>query len=169
MSTDRLLVDAQLDRLAHLGIAQRPVWARVVPQDIDAGRIQFGIGQVEQQALGAGAGRVADLDPFPGLGLGHVRLDQVPQKVELAGLDELLAHLAALDPAQDDGVQVGLALGLPVFVALVAHQGHVVARDPLFELEGAQADGVAVVDPTSACRPGQADDGWAESCQTSHR
>ena len=132
---DSIFVNAQLDGLAHPQVAQGPVPGRILQQVLLAGRVQFWVAQVEQKSLGAGAGRVHNDHSLPRLSFRQVGLAQVPHVVELAGLDKLLAHLAALDPAQDEGIQVGLALRLPQLIVLVAHQRHVVAGDPLFHHE----------------------------------
>src|SRR5205807_522402 len=74
----------------------------------------------------------------------HVRFDQVPDDVHVAGPQQLLAHLPARHDPDDHPVEIGLLLDP---VPLIPDQRDVIGRYPLDDLERAAAQGLPVVLP----------------------
>ena len=111
--------------------------------------IQCGIGQVEDQALGEGTRRRADLHPRRRLQFRDVRLHQVPQDIDLAGLDQLLTHLAAGRDPDDHSAQVWLPR---LTIVPVGDKGDVIPRDPLQHRERARPDRLTIVGPARHLR-----------------
>ena len=142
LARDLPLVDAELDGLAHPGIAQD--WMRVLPGHLGGRPIEGGIGHVEDQPLGFGPRRRTDPHSGDAAELGHVRFDQVPDDVHVAGPQQLLAHLPARHDPDDHPVEIGLLLDP---VPLIPDQRDVIGRYPLDDLERAAAQGLPVVLP----------------------
>ena len=112
------------------GVRQRAVEGRIREIDHQALRVRTGLG--------------ADDDAGGGAQLGHIGLCEIPENVHFAGLDQLLAHLAAGRNPHDYPIKAGPAR-LPI--VSVRNQRDVVARDPLQHGERTSPNEFPVIRP----------------------